>query len=223
MKERRKRCTWSAEVDARLGELWADPRLRASEVAAILGLRVMQVWARAGKLGFKKPKYLREYILDTASERFWKYVSPEPNSGCWLWSGSQDRKGYGQLRITGQGPGSLKYATHVSLELHDRPVPPGMFACHRCDMPSCVNPDHLFIGSAQENTDDMIRKGRMRPFDYVARGSQNGGSRLHETDIPVIRRRLAAGETLRSVGLTYGVTESAICSIRLRHTWRHVA
>lgn len=95
------------------------------------------------------------------SARFWRYVSPEPNSGCWLWDGSIDRRGYGQLRIvSASGKNCLVYATHVSLAIHDRPVVDGMCACHRCDNPICVNPDHLFVGSQHDNMRDCMAKGR---------------------------------------------------------------
>ena len=91
------------------------------------------------------------------------YVSCEPNSGCWLWDGSYDRKDYGQLRVARRGAGSLRPATHIALELAGRSVPVGKLVCHHCDVPACVNPGHLFIGTARDNTQDMMRKGRNSP------------------------------------------------------------
>lgn len=89
--------------------------------------------------------------------RFERHFSPEPNSGCWLWIGATDRRGYGQLRDGGRN----RVATHVALELDGRPVPKGMFACHKCDNPSCVNPAHIFIGTQLDNMRDALRKNRM--------------------------------------------------------------
>ncbi len=95
----------------------------------------------------------------TLAERFYDYAMPEPNSGCWLWLGSWDRRKYGQLRVDGR----LRYASHVSLGLAGTPVPAGMSACHHCDNPPCVNPGHLFIGTQKDNTRDMMAKGRSKP------------------------------------------------------------
>lgn len=104
--------------------------------------------------------------------RFWKYVSPEPNSGCWLWEGSVDKRGYGQIRSHNSGPGSLRYATHISLEIHDRKLPPGMNACHKCDIPLCVNPDHLFHGTQKDNSADSWAKGRASKPPPSVKGRQ---------------------------------------------------
>lgn len=91
------------------------------------------------------------------AERFEAKVSPEPNSGCWLWLGAVTKAGYGIMGIDG----STRPATHISLELQgsERPAP-DQFACHKCDTPSCVNPAHLFWGTHSDNMADQKAKGR---------------------------------------------------------------
>jgi hypothetical protein len=121
----------------------------------------------------------------TVSDRFWANVIPEPNSGCWLWLGSTDRKGYGQMRITtNKKQSKLKYATHISLKLHDHQIPSGLHVLHRCDNPACVNPEHLFVGTQQDNMRDMLQKGRgsAPPVSTKGRGLRQACKRGHILD-----------------------------------------
>lgn len=92
----------------------------------------------------------------TLAERLQKHSIPEPNSGCILWFGAATKEGYGRI---GVGP-RIELATHMALQLAGRPVPKGMFACHHCDVPACINPDHLYVGTRQQNINDMVARGR---------------------------------------------------------------
>ena len=98
----------------------------------------------------------RTPILD----RFWDKVCPEPNTGCWLWTG-ETKKGYGRIS-TGGREGRLIAAHRLSWTLFKSPVDATLEVCHRCDVRRCVNPDHLFLGTHGDNMRDMIRKGRHR-------------------------------------------------------------
>lgn len=104
--------------------------------------------------------------------RFWTKVQ-KTDDGCWLWTAYRDMRGYGTIKINGKG----KRAHRVSWEIHFGVIPLGMCVCHRCDNPSCVRLDHLFLGTSAENTADSVAKGRQ------ARGDRSG-ARLHPESRP---------------------------------------
>lgn len=89
--------------------------------------------------------------------RFWAKVNKTPT--CWLWTANRLPKGYGVINVGGRA-GSQQLAHRVSWELHFGPIPDGLWVLHRCDNPPCVRPDHLFLGTVQDNVDDMVTKGR---------------------------------------------------------------
>ena len=115
--------------------------------------------------------------------RFYALVG-ERGEGCWEWAGSRNNKGYGQFRADGR----LHLAHRVAYELEIGAVPQGSLVLHRCDNRRCVNPRHLFLGSALDNTRDMVAKGR----------ENFGGRRARERD-PVARERYPARPTARPV------------------------
>lgn len=100
---------------------------------------------------------------DSILDRFWsKVLILTYDRGCWIWTGSTQRGGYGEIGRGWRELGNIK-ATHLSWLIHFGPIPDGMDVLHKCDYPPCIRPDHLFAGTASDNARDAIAKGRWDP------------------------------------------------------------
>jgi|SRR5215469_7495180 len=157
--------------------------------------------------------------LRSVEERFAESYIPEPNTGCFLWTRQVDKNGYGDFIVRKIPLGDGRYqkerikAHRLAWELHRGSVPDEMDVCHSCDITSCVNPDHLFLGTAADNSADMVAKERQ------ARGESLGRSKLTEADVLAIR---ASSETQAKLAERYGVVFQTISDIQRRVTWRHI-
>ena len=119
-------------------------------------------------------------------ERFWPKVAKGGPDDCWLWLAATDSNGYGRIGDDG-GSQRTEEATHASWKLHTGEcVPVGMFLCHTCDNPPCVNPNHLFIGTPKDNHDDMRNKKRHSnpPTRY---GEANNQTKIPSSVVQAIR------------------------------------
>ncbi len=93
----------------------------------------------------------------TNEQRFWKKIrKPDFANGCWEWLGYLDPKGYGTFGVNNK----VFKAHRYSYLIHFGPIPEKLCVCHHCDNPQCCNPDHLFLGTHNDNMQDMIKKGR---------------------------------------------------------------
>lgn len=141
---------------------------------------------------------------------------PEPNSGCWLWLGWCDNDGYGKAN-----PSKLtthRLAHRISFEAYRGPVPTGIDVLHRCDMPSCVNPDHLFLGDQLANMRDMIGKNRRANF----KGSRHGGAKLNENAVSLMRLEATRGVSTRALAERFGISPRNARDVIARRLWTHV-
>lgn len=155
------------------------------------------------------------------SKRFAKYVDKTSDGSCWEWKGYRKPNGYGSFYIPNFG----RYAHRASYLLHVGPIPEGLWVLHRCDNRGCVNPDHLFLGTVQDNTDDMMKKGRnflaVHP-ERRAIGERCGGAKLRAEQVVEVRRLRAEGLTYPNIGARLGVTGQAIFHICNGRNWKHV-
>lgn len=137
------------------------------------------------------------------ADRFWPKV--EKTEGCWLWRGTIGASGYGKIRATGPSRAMLT-AHRVSWELAYGPIPEGLWALHKCDIRPCVRPDHLFLGTRQDNMDDAKAKGRI----------YHPPSLLSDADKRLVSARVDAGESIHSIAADFRVpTQSAY-----RYAWK---
>lgn len=137
-------------------------------------------------------------------------ATPEPNTGCLLWTGASQTKGYGMVCI---GTDDLWLTHRLAWTLANGPIPKGLCVLHKCDTRSCINIDHLFLGTISENQSDAAKKGRM------PRGEGHFNAKLQVAEVLRIRERLSAGETCRNIAADLGIHQGTISRIKRRTLW----
>lgn len=129
--------------------------------------------------------------------------------GCWVWTGCRSSSGYGALNVAGR-----MVATHrLAWEMANGAIPSGLFICHSCDNPSCINPAHLFLGTHIQNMADCKSKKR------TMRGERHHQAKL---SISVVREIRLGNGPLRFDAVRFGVSESTITRIRHGKLWGHL-
>lgn len=169
------------------------------------------------------------------NERFWRRVTEEHVSGCWIWTGARVGDGYGNVRCCGLS----QRAHRVAWMIVSGSIPDGLQVLHKCDVRRCVNPAHLFLGTNADNVADRHAKGRtlsgqalnipvgdahwMRTKPHlIPRGGARGSAKLTDDEAARAIAMLAEGRLQRDIAAEFGVSQTAISKIRRGLTWRHL-
>lgn len=154
------------------------------------------------------------FICNETLSRFMKWVCPTTtiHGECWTWVGSKNAHGYGRFGINGKN----YYAHRIAWQIKHGDIPDGMSVCHKCDRTSCVNPNHLFLGSQKDNLNDASTKGR------TSRGSHRPKAKLREGQIKEIILLKSQGIKQKQIALKFGVGQATISRIVHRTKWKHV-
>ena len=161
------------------------------------------------------PNYVNQHPCYCSLEcRFWDKVDIKGPDECWEWQAMKYTCGYGSIWVVDKHVP----AHRLAWELENGPIPFGLWVLHHCDNRSCVNPSHLFLGTRQDNIDDMVQKNRHAFF----KGEDNGMAKLTEKDVIEIRILLAKGETKQMIAKQFNVSEGPIYGISRNINWTHV-
>jgi len=145
-------------------------------------------------------------------DRFWTKVDKSGPKGCWIWTGYCNKGGYGTFRESSGMNNTI--ASRVAWKLVHDFIPEGLDVCHHCDNPACVNPEHLFIGTASDNLKDSVRKGKLNH-----QGEKNSNAKLTSTLVRKIRETNLPQHTLAKM---FGVSKSTIYYIQKNITWAYI-
>ena len=157
-------------------------------------------------MGWCRMHYIRWYRhgdpmmnLNTSPDTFWDKV--DKSGDCWIWTGGKTPYGYGNTVKNG-----VRQAHRISYTLTYGEIPDGLFICHKCDNPPCVNPDHLFLGTHADNMADSARKGRAH--------------KLHKNDVERILDILRCGVKQQPIADYFMVDRRTISKVKNNKYWR---
>ena len=149
-----------------------------------------------------------------AIERFMKLIEKQPN-GCWHWIGNRSPQGYGQFHRDGDH--KAMRAHRFSFAHFKGEIPKGLYVCHSCDVPCCVNPEHLYTATNSENIKDAFKRGRV---SHV--GEKHNRAKLTERDVLTMREKRKRGETCRKLAVHYNVHVQTVVKIVGGKAWTHL-
>lgn len=148
-----------------------------------------------------------------AAEKIEERCEKITDTGCWIWMlGTVN--GYGKLKWGG----TMVRVNRLSYKAFVGPIPDGLLVCHRCDIPECCNPHHLFLGTSLDNAQDKVKKGRLYTGE-PQRGERHGNARWTDEQILAIR---ADTDPQTVIAKKYGTRQGTISQIKSRKIWSHI-
>lgn len=176
----------------------------------------VEVRRRGGK--FCSRECYRQSMRIPVDRQFLDRLDTEAGGDCILWVGNQNVNGYGLLASQDCRRKRLMLAHRFAFEMAHGKIPAGMQVLHRCDVPRCVNPLHLFLGNHADNHADKVAKGRQQ------KGEQVHSAKLTEQQVRGIRTRYADGDVTQSqLALEHGISAGTVIGILKRRSWKHLA
>jgi len=164
-----------------------------------------------------KPKHsVYDLLIDGLIERFSRHYKNDPISGCWVWTSGLNKYGYGKFKLAGKTLIASRAAKEI---FHGMPDDSDMLALHKCDNPSCVNPKHIYWGTAKDNAEDIDRRNRR----VTLRGEDAPWSKLTEKDVFEIRYLIKNKKMSQNlIAEKFDMSQEAISKIKRRLTWGHL-
>lgn len=158
-------------------------------------------------------------INDRMVSNFISKYKINDETGCWEWTASIMNSGYGQFLPTN---GVCVSAHRFSWVLHNGKICDGLYVLHKCDNKICVNPEHLFLGTAHDNLVDAVKKGRHKPANV--KGTRNGSAKLSDDDVLYIRKNFVprTNGNAKELAKLFGVNSVTIRSIVNKFSWKHI-
>ena len=160
----------------------------------------------------------KELLQGNYIERFWSKV--KKGDFCWNWTSSVSRGGYGKFSVSRS---KWVEAHRISYLIKHGSIPDGLCVLHKCDNKMCVRPDHLFLGTYNDNVQDCIVKGRARRGKLIPMlGEDHVNSKLTNKGVRLMRKMRKAGVLLKEIANEFGCCEAQVSLIVRRKAWKHV-
>jgi hypothetical protein len=167
--------------------------------------------------GLERNIFIKNTKIPYTLENILRYKSKKMDNDCIIYTGTIKKNGYGSISFKNK-----EYLAHrKSYEFYYGKISKNIHVCHHCDNPPCINPKHLFLGTAKDNINDCIKKNR-NSSPPIARGSKSNLSKLCERDVLEIKEKLKKGEAGNKIAKQYGVTRQNIYFIKSNKSWRHL-